>query len=137
MLIGSNLNEFCYTNNVEFTVDERVRKGVIDQAAAKSAQGGAPAYVYLFSWISEVNDRALSACHGMELPFVFNNIAAQREMTGGTEDAYKMADRISSAWINFIKTGNPNTSKLPEWEPFDPETRATMILDNKSYLQKE
>lgn len=134
MLIGSNLNEFCYTNNVEFTVDERARQGVIAQASVKAAQGGAPAYVYHFEWQSDLNDGALAACHGMELPFMFNNVAVQREMTGGTRKAYKMADVVSSAWIEFIKTGNPNTKKLPEWEPFNAATEATMVLDNKSHM---
>lgn len=137
MLIGSNLNEFCYTNNIEFTVDERVRKGVLDQATVKAQQGGAPAYVYLFSWISEVNDRALAACHGMELPFMFANVAAQREMTGGTPEAYALEDKVASAWIQFIKTGDPNTPKLPKWDAFDPETEATMVFDNKCYMQKK
>lgn len=131
MLIGSNLNESCYTNNVKFTVDERTRKNVIAQASVKAAQGGAPAYVYLFQWLSQVNDGALAACHGMELPFMFNNVAAQREMTGGTKEAYKMADKVSSAWIQFIKTGDPNTKKLPAWEPFSAENEATMVLDNE------
>lgn len=134
MLIGSNLNEFCYTNNIEFTIDERVRKGVIDQATVKANQGGAPTYVYLFSWISEVNDKALAACHGMELPFMFSNVAAQREMTGGTKEAYEMEDKISSAWIQFIKTGDPNTPKLPKWDAFTSETEATMVLDNQSHM---
>ena len=135
MLIGSNLNEFCYTNNVKFTVDERARAGVISQATVKAAQGGAPAHVYLFEWQSAVNDGALAACHGMELPFMFNNVAVQREMTGGTKEAYKMADRVSSAWINFIRNGDPNTKKLPKWEPFNAETEATMVLDNTSKMQ--
>lgn len=132
MLIGSNYNEFCYTNNIEYTVDERARQGVIAQATVKAAQGGAPAYVYLFKWESDLNDGALAACHGMELPFMFNNVAVQREMTGGTKSAYKMADKVSSAWIQFIKTGDPNTKKLPKWEPFDPETEATMVLNTES-----
>ena len=135
MLIGSNLNEFCYTNNVKFTVDERARAGVISHATVKAAQGGAPAYVCLFEWQSAVNDGALAACHGMELPFMFNNVAVQREMTGGTKEAYKMADRVSSAWINFIRNGDPNTKKLPKWEPFNAETEATMVLDNTSKMQ--
>lgn len=135
MLIGSNYNEFCYTNNIKYTVDERARQNVLSQASVKAAQGGAPAYVYLFKWESGLNDGALAACHGMELPFMFNNVALQREMTGGTKAAYKMADKVSSAWIQFIRTGDPNVKCLPEWKPFSAETQATMVLDNECGLE--
>ena len=135
MLIGSNYNEFCYTNNIKYTVDERARQNVLSQASVKAAQGGAPAYVYLFKWESGLNDGALAACHGMELPFMFNNVALQREMTGGTKAAYKMADKVSSAWIQFIRTGDPNVKCLPEWKPFSAETQATMALDNECGLE--
>ena len=100
------------------------------QAAAKSNQGGAPAYVYLFQWQSPVNDGSLGASHGMELPFMFNNIAMARSLTGGGKEAYELADKISSAWINFIKTGNPNGKGLPKWESYNSEKGATMIFDN-------
>ncbi|UKM66511.1 carboxylesterase family protein [Flavobacteriaceae bacterium GSB9] len=106
------------------------RSGVLKQAVAKSKQGGAPAYSYLFTWKSTVNDGSLGACHGMELPFMFNNIEMARTMTGGTKEAYELADKISSAWINFIKTGNPNSKKLPKWDAYNPEEGATMIFDN-------
>lgn len=135
MLIGSNLNEFNYQNNVEYSEDTRARESVLRQAAAKMAAGGAPAYVYLFSWKSEVNDGALAACHGMELPFMFANVAAQREMTGGTESAYAMEDKVSSAWISFIRTGDPNCKQLPTWDVYDPEKESTMVLDNECYMK--
>lgn len=135
MLIGSNLNEFCYDNNVEFRVDTLVRQRVLQQAAVKMQQGGAPAYVYLFSWCSQVNDGALAACHGMELPFMFNNVELQREMTGGTPEAYLMEDRISSAWIQFIKNGDPNTDGLPRWSACDPANGATMVLSDDSHME--
>ncbi len=108
-----------------------VRTSVIKQATVKNAQGGARAYVYLFEWLSPVNDGSLGACHGMELPFMFNNIAMARTMTGGGADAYKLADKISSAWISFIKTGNPNCKGLPEWAPYEPEKGASMVFNNK------
>lgn len=107
-----------------------VRTSVIKQATVKNAQGGARAYVYLFEWLSPVNDGSLGACHGMELPFMFNNIALARTMTGGGTDAYKLADKISSAWISFIKTGNPNCKELPEWAPYEPEKGTSMVFNN-------
>lgn len=112
------------------TFDSQFRGGAIKQAAGKSRQGGAPAYVYLFNWQSPVNDGSLGASHGMELPFMFNNIAMARTLTGGTKEAYILADKMSSAWINFVKNGNPNASGLPKWDPYNPEIGATMIFDN-------
>ncbi len=113
--------------------DTGFRSGALKQAMAKSAQKGANAYLYLFTWKPKGN--ALGASHGMELPFMFNNVALQREMTGGTEDAYKLEDLISSAWLSFIKTGNPNVKGLPIWEPYNAENGATMILDNKCKVE--
>ena len=173
MLIGSNLNEFCYTNNIPMTMDEakarlqprlgekfdqfvkdfesvypgqapkelvntdlRTRGNVLRQAAAKQALGGADAYVYLFAWKSLVNDGALAACHGMELPFMFHNVANQREMTGGTPEAYKMEEVVSGAWLAFIRNGDPNSKCLPRWEPFNPDEKPTMVFDNVSVLKK-
>ena len=110
-------------------VDTGFRAGAVRQAAAKAAQGGAPAYLYLFTWKPASN--ALGASHGMELPFMLHNVSLQREMTGASPAAYKFEKLISSIWLSFIKTGNPNTKGLPRWEPYNEETGVTMILDNK------
>jgi para-nitrobenzyl esterase len=112
------------------TFDKLFRGGAIKQATGKSKQGGAPAYMYLFQWQSPVNDGSLGASHGMELPFMFNNIAMARTLTGGGKEAYELADKISSAWINFVRTGNPNGKGLPKWESYNAEKGATMIFDN-------
>ena len=118
-------------NQPQHILATNIRTTVVKQAAVKSAQGGAPAYVYLFEWMTPVNDGSLGACHGMELPFMFNNIAMARTMTGGGKEAYALADKISSAWISFIKTGNPNCKELPEWAPYEAQKGATMIFNNK------
>ncbi len=112
-------------------VDTGFRAGAVKQAEAKAAQGGAPAYLYLFTWKPESN--ALGASHGMELPFMLHNVSLQREMTGASPAAYKFEKLISSIWLAFIKTGNPNVKGMPKWEPYNAETGVTMILDNKCY----
>ncbi|HYQ59237.1 MAG TPA: carboxylesterase family protein [Draconibacterium sp.] len=113
------------------TFDSNLRAAALKQARSRSEQGNAPVYNYLFTWQTPVNDGSLGAAHGMELPFVFNNIALARNQTGGGKDAYKLADKISSAWINFVKTGDPNCKELPKWKPFSADNGATMIFDNK------
>ncbi|MCR4824638.1 MAG: carboxylesterase family protein [Bacteroidales bacterium] len=106
--------------------DLNFRSGAVRQAAAKARQGGAPAYLYLFTWMPAEN--ALGASHGMELPFMFNNVQNMREMTGGTDRAYKFQETVSDIWLSFIKTGTPG---LAEWEPYSEENGLTMILDDK------
>lgn len=172
MIIGTNLNEFCFNNSIEMSEEEvkqkltqrlgseesaakfmanfkqvyphqapkeilntdiNIRRSAVKQATSKSKQGTADVYLFLFTWKPSVN--ALGASHGMELPFMFNNVDLQREMTGGTDDAYRLADLMSSAWISFIKTGNPNTDGLPRWTPFTEKNGATMIFDNKPHLE--
>ncbi len=112
-------------------VDTGFRAGAVQQATAKSEQGGAPAYLYLFTWKPESN--ALGASHGMELPFMLHNVSLQREMTGASPAAYRFEKLVSSIWLSFIKTGNPNVKGMPKWEPYNVETGVTMILDNKCY----
>ena len=85
----------------------------------------------MFTWQSPVNDGSLGASHGMELPFMFNNIELARTLTGCEKDAYNLEDKMSSAWINFIKTGNPNAKNLPKWEPYTRKNGNTMIFDNE------
>ncbi|HYQ59239.1 MAG TPA: carboxylesterase family protein [Draconibacterium sp.] len=116
-------------------VDSNFRYGTLGQASVKSNQGGAPVYTYLFKWQSPVNDGSLGGAHGMELPFMFNNIEMACSLTGCTVEAYELEDKISSAWINFIKTGDPNTNDLPKWDAYNPENGATMVFDNECKLE--
>lgn len=112
-------------------VDDMFRRSAIQMANLKSASATAPIYMYLFAWQSPVLDGNYKAIHCMEIPFVFDNIARCEEMTGGTKEAYQLADKVSNAWINFAKTGNPNHKGIPTWQKYTPENGATMIFDNQ------
>ena len=112
-------------------VDAMFRPGAVVQANMKSEiKGGAPVYMYLFTWQSPVMDGKYKAIHCIELPFVFNNIARCEEMTGGTPEAYALADKISKAWVQFARTGNPNHSGLPNWPVYNSQNTATMHFNS-------
>ncbi|WP_394990385.1 carboxylesterase/lipase family protein [Emticicia sp.] len=112
-------------------IDLSFRPGAVAQANQKSAlAGGAAVYMYLFDWQSPVMNGKYKAVHCMEIPFVFNNIARCEEMTGGNKKAYILADKMSQAWINFAKTGNPNHANLPKWGTYNATNTTTMHFNN-------
>ncbi|MDO4163109.1 MAG: carboxylesterase/lipase family protein [Bacteroides sp.] len=106
------------------------RPGAVAQAKLKAAQGGAPVYMYLFAWESPVLDGMFRSTHCMEIPFVFNNVVRHASMTGGGEAARALGDKVSDAWLNFARTGNPNVEGLPMWEPYTVEQGATMFFND-------
>lgn len=110
-------------------IDQFFRPGTVAQANARSAAGN-PTFVYLFTWQSPVMDGAYKAIHCIEIPFAMSNIARCEEMTGGGKDAHVLEDKMSTAWINFAKTGNPNHKGLPVWPKYSESGGATMMFDN-------
>jgi para-nitrobenzyl esterase len=114
-----------------FISTARVRQNAVTQAERKAAQDGAPAYLYQFAWQTPVLDGRPRAFHCSEIAFAFCNTDLAASMTGGTSEARVLAERVSDAWINFARKGDPNHSGLPKWPAFSVEKSPTMIFDNK------
>ena len=43
---------------------------------------------------------------------------------------------MHSAWVAFIKTGNPNTASLPHWPEYNADARPMMVFDSASRVVK-
>jgi len=117
-------------------LDFNVRTNAVTQATLKAAQNGAPVYVYLFAWQNPLFDGVYKAIHCMEIPFVFNNALHSEKFTGGSPEAIALGDRVSQAWINFARTGNPNHAELPTWPAFTDKKQSTMVFDNKCVVKE-
>ena len=57
-------------------------------------------------------------------------------MTGGGAAANALAAKVSSAWIAFAKTGNPNAPALAHWDKFDAHDKTTMIFNDNCEAKK-
>jgi para-nitrobenzyl esterase len=107
------------------------RSGTTTEAERKAALRRAPVYMYRFQWYSPVSGGRLRAMHCMDIPFVFENVDLSKSVVGDGPDRYALADKMSSAWVAFAHTGNPNHKGLPHWDPFTADMRATMIFNTE------
>jgi para-nitrobenzyl esterase len=86
------------------------------QWAAAQAKQGKKAYTYFFSHVQTVNGQPSpqGATHTAEISFAWNNPKGQPTQTWNDVDL-KLADQMSSYWVNFISRGDPNGNALPRW----------------------
>jgi carboxylesterase type B len=67
----------------------------------------------------------VGAYHGVDNNYTFNNL--RMKDWPWTDVDRKLADLISSVWVRFSTTGNPNGPGLPAWVAFKPA--APMLLN--------
>lgn len=81
-------------------------------------------HMYEFEWRSPACNGQLGACHGIELPFVFDTLPTVTGPRGlaGEAPPQELADRVHALWVRFATDGT-----LP-WEPFDAVTRKVRHL---------
>lgn len=114
------------------SLDTVFRPFTIRTADARAKQTSAPTYMYLLAWKSPVDSASRGSFHGLDIPLAFNNVDLRSDWTGTSEEAYALADKMSSVWIKFVKTSNPNVEGvLPAWEPYTAENGATMYFDTE------
>jgi len=108
------------------TTELRSWRAQIIQADRRAVQPGAKTWVYQFDWQSPVLDGRMGAPHCGDIPFMFRNHREMVSMTGGGPETDAVADAMSSALINFAKSGDPNGAGVPAWPKYELPGRVTM-----------
>ncbi len=93
---------------------------------ARNATSRAATYVYEFAWRSPQFDGRLGACHGLEVPFVFDTLGDGPEPLLGPHPPQPLADTMHAAWVAFAARGDPG------WPTYEPQHRAAMRFDTTS-----
>jgi para-nitrobenzyl esterase len=114
------------------TTAGRSWRGAIIEAEERAKQGP-HTWVYQLDWGRTVDEKR-RAFHTLDIPLVFDNIAAEGSRTGTDPDAQRMAERMCHALLALARNGNPNHDGIPEWKPYSLPTRETMVFDDETRL---
>jgi para-nitrobenzyl esterase len=117
--------ESPWTRLVALSSEDR-RLLSIETAEQKLRQGGAPVYMYWFTW--ETDQPWLMSAHTLEIPFVFDTVQAS-PITGSSPRRQELADQLCDTWVAFARTGHPVHAGLPYWPAYQLPERGTMVLD--------
>ena len=90
---------------------------------------GAPVHMYRMDWRTPVRGGLLMSPHAVDIAFVLDTVQANIESNGGGTESQRMADQMSSVWIAFARTGNPQIEQLPQWPAYEEQHRATMLFN--------
>ena len=107
--------------------DAGFRRSALKQAELKCAQGHAPVYLYQWDWPSPAFGGRYGAVHGLDVAASFHEARDGNDMS-------RVSEQLSSAWVAFARSGNPNTPRLPPWPTYDLSTRATMVFGTPTQL---
>jgi para-nitrobenzyl esterase len=95
--------------------------------------GKGKVFVYYFSHRPSYPDtpqfKGWGAAHGGEISYVFGNFNASMPASAADK---AVSDEVSSYWVNFAKTGDPNGPGLPAWPVFNDAKPRVMNLDDPS-----
>lgn len=111
----------------------KLRPALVDNSMASGLAGG-----------TEKKDQnipkppqVVGAPHACEIEYCMGNLHLIKEYAW-TADDFKVSDTMLNYFANFIKTGNPNGAKLPEWTVAKAGdlTPPVMVIDTESRTEK-
>ena len=114
------------------SVDAMFRPATIDILTARTAwlreQGkNTLCWNYLVSAVIPYLG-GIALYHCGDIPFAFRNVESEALLCTAWEYAEELEDRMSEAWLAFMKNGDPSTERLL-WPPYTEDNRERMQFD--------
>jgi para-nitrobenzyl esterase len=94
-------------------------------ARLQSEKGNGKAFEYYYDYHAPTAD---GAGHGSDVPYAFQTLAGGPQGAPKAEDL-ELSDMISSYWVNFARSGDPNGPGLPDWPAFTENDQKVMVFD--------
>ncbi len=103
--------------------------------ARTAAAQGQPVYEFRFSYVaSSLWATVPGAMHASEVAYVFNTLPSVL-LDKVSQPDRAMAEQIQQYWVNFARTGDPNSPSLPHWPRYDPQKDDILIFSPKGVTE--
>jgi para-nitrobenzyl esterase len=135
LIIGGNADEGGASprNDAATNVQarERLRGGIYAWALKRSQASKAKTFTYFWNHALPGPDVAqYGAFHTSEVPYALNTLSMSDRPFADADR--RIADIMSSYWVRFAETGDPNGGGLPRWAPVSDKTAETLQIGDET-----
>jgi len=122
-------------SQVEMSRDEAFGIQAYTWAKTQSISGNSPVFLYNFnrSLPAYSPETQFGAFHSSEIVYAYDNLHTLDRPWEAIDQG--IADLMSSYWVNFARSGDPNGPGLPRWDPYSPQQEVVMLIDTISGQQ--
>ncbi|HEX4852423.1 MAG TPA: carboxylesterase family protein [Puia sp.] len=132
----ASTDEEAAASQIAISRDKLIGISTYNWALMESNAGNHAVYVYNFNKKPSENDKfsKYGAFHTAEIPYALSNLQKVNRPWEAVDDS--LSQLMSSYWINFARTGNPNGTGLASWGAFDSTHTMVMVLDKSANSEK-
>ncbi len=96
-----------------------------------------PSYLYQIGHVppDKPDFSNYGAFHTSEVPYALHTLHKWNRPWQALDR--KIEDLLSSYWVNFAKTGNPNGPGLPDWVSYDQASGHIMVVEDDGFASKK
>jgi para-nitrobenzyl esterase len=126
------------TEDLAYALWTDVHVGAPARWIAKKTAGGAPTYVYYFSYVPpDQRGKVRGAAHASELPYVFDNWGKVAPRLEVPDEVRAVTERVHSCWVSFVRSGRPSCDGAPAWPRYRPGSDQIMELGSTTQVRKD
>ena len=122
-------------SQIRLSVDKTIGVAEYIWALKQNENRSSNTFLYLFTRKppAEGDKKRFGAYHTAEIGYALHNLdSIQRAWVPVDRELEKL---MSAYWVQFVKTGNPNATGLPMWQPFSREDPQAMVFNDSSSSQ--
>ena len=98
---------------------------------------GTPIFSFYISYLLDGRrGQQPGVAHADDIAYVMQTLDTEKDLDTITPRDWEKSKLLSSYWVQFAKTGNPNREGLPDWPAFDPENAKVLEVGDETVVRE-